>query len=347
MTQTVDRGHLYGLTREELAQHLVQSGHPRYRADQVFRWTHARLAGSFEEMTDLPAALREGLSATFGIGWPAPLATSVAADATKLLLRLDDGETVECVRMQTGSQSASLCLSSQVGCAVRCAFCASGAAGLLRNLTVEEIVQQAAVLRSVLGPARNVVLMGMGEPMHNLPAVMKAITILTDKHGWGISPQRVTVATSGVAEGIRRYAQEGQATELAVSLNAPGDELRRQLMPGVRDPIAEVLAACDEFSRRHRGQPVTYAYVLLRGLNDQPEHAAQLADLLRGRRHHLNVIPYNPVEDLPYERPRDHEMAAFVRRLRRAGMNVSLRHSRGSSINAACGQLRAQQAPRG
>ena len=343
MTEGAGSEDLYGLTHEELTERLVRQGHPRYRADQVFRWAHEGLARDFGEMTDLPAALRAILSEQFTIGWAESIATSGAPDAAKLLLPLDDGETVECVRMQTGARSAALCLSSQVGCAVRCAFCASGADGLVRNLTPGEIVRQSIALRAVLGSARNVVFMGMGEPMHNLSAVVEAIAILTDKHGWGISPQRITVATSGVAQGIREYATDGAATELAISLNAPNDELRRRLMPGVRDPIEEVLAACDEFSRRHRGQPVTYAYVLLRGLNDQPEHAAQLAELLRARRHHLNLIPYNPIEGLPFERPGDREMSGFVRRLRRAGMNVSLRHSRGGSISAACGQLRAQR----
>lgn len=347
MTAEDRRRDLYGLELAELTQHLLGHGHARYRADQVFRWAHERLARSFDEMTDVPAALRDELAGDFSIGWPEPVEESGAPDAAKLLLPLEDGERVECVRMQTGARSAALCLSSQVGCAIRCAFCASGADGLIRNLTPGEIVRQAAALRATLGSARNVVFMGMGEPMHNLEAVMKAIAIVTDKCGWGISPQRVTVATSGVARGIRRYAAEGLATELAVSLNAPGDELRRQLMPGVRDSITDVLAACDEFSDRLRGQPVTYAYVLLRGVNDQPEHAAQLADLLRGRRHHLNLIPYNPVEGLAFSRPREAEMSAFVRRLRRAGINVSVRHSRGDSVNAACGQLRVRGARRG
>jgi 23S rRNA (adenine2503-C2)-methyltransferase len=342
-----DRGRdLYGLERGELAEHLLERGHARYRADQVFRWAHDGLVLSFGEMTNVPAAIRQELAAAFSIGWPEPVTADNAPDATKLLLPLDDGETVECVRMQTGPQSASLCLSSQVGCAIRCVFCASGADGLVRNLTAGEIVRQAITLRATLGPARNAVFMGMGEPMHNLQAVMKAIRILTDKAGWGISPQRIAVATSGIADGIRRYAAEGPATELAISLNAPTDELRQELMPGARDPLADVLAACDEFSERHRGQPITYAYVLLRGRNDRPEHAAQLAELLRGRRHHVNLIPYNPVAGATFSRPPEREVSAFTRRLQKAGLNASVRHSRGGSINAACGQLRARGARR-
>jgi 23S rRNA (adenine2503-C2)-methyltransferase len=293
-------------------------------------------------MTDLPAALRQDLAAAFPVGPLDPVAVSEAPDSTKLLLALADGQTVECVRMMTGPQTASLCVSSQVGCSIRCAFCASGCGGLVRNLSAGEIVVQAITLRALVGPARNVVFMGMGEPLHNLDAVLRAIALLTDKAGWGLSPQRIAVATSGVARGIRRLAAEGPAVELALSLNAPSDELRRELMPGVRDSLAEVLGACDEFSARHGGQPVTFAYVLLRGVNDQPGHAAELAHLLSGRRHHVNLIPYNPVEGLPFERPAKHEAEAFRGRLERAGLNVTLRRSRGQSINAACGQLRAR-----
>jgi len=337
-----DRLDLYDLTRDELAAWLTERGQPRFRSDQVFRWAHGSLARSFDEMTDLPAALREELARAFSVGPLAPANTSVASDSTKLLLPLADGETIECVRMRTGRQTASLCLSSQVGCAVRCAFCASGTAGLVRNLSVGEIVAQAVTLRALLGPARNVVFMGMGEPLQNLERVVKAIAILTDKHGWGLSPQRITVATSGVAKGIWRYAESGPATELAVSLNAPTDALRRKLMPGVRDSLPEVLAACNEFSARHRGRPVTHAYVLLRGVNDQPEHARELAALLKPLRHHLNLIPYNVVKGMPFERPSASEARAFARRLEEAGLNVSLRKSRGQSIDAACGQLRAR-----
>ncbi|MBM3474061.1 MAG: 23S rRNA (adenine(2503)-C(2))-methyltransferase RlmN [Armatimonadetes bacterium] len=333
---------LYGMTREELSASFTERGQPRFRADQVFRWVHANLARSFDEMTDLPAALRQELAEELSVGPLQPVTVSEAPDSTKLLLALADGQTVECVRMTTGPETASVCVSSQVGCAIRCTFCASGCGGLVRNLSAGEIVVQAVTLRALVGPARNVVFMGMGEPLHNLDAVLKAIALLTDKAGWGLSPQRITVATSGVAWGIRRLAAEGPAVELALSLNAPTDDLRRELMPGVRDLLTEVLAACDEFSARHGGQPVTFAYVLLRGVNDQPGHAAELARLLAGRRHHLNLIPYNAVEGLPFERPAKHEAEAFRGRLERAGLNVTLRRSRGQSINAACGQLRAR-----
>jgi 23S rRNA (adenine2503-C2)-methyltransferase len=331
----------YDLTYSDLLAHLAERGQPRFRAHQVFHWAHGKPAESLGEMTDLPAVLRTELAETFSIGAFEVLATSQGEDSTKLLLRLADGETVECVRMETGEQAAGLCLSSQVGCAIRCAFCASGAGGFIRNLAAGEIVREAITLRLLVGPARNVVFMGMGEPMHNVEAVMKSVVLFTDKHGWGISPDRITVATSGVAGGISRYAREGQATELAVSLNAPEDDLRRQLMPGVRDSLSDVLAACDEFTERHRGRPVTYTYVLLRGVNDQRTHAGALVRLLQGRRHHLNLIPYNPVEGSAFASPSGPERAAFMRRLKDAGLNVSLRDSRGASINAACGQLRA------
>lgn len=337
------RQDLYNMSRAELAAWLTDRGHSRFRADQVFAWAHGRLACSFDEMTDLPAALRAALAGEFTVGPLEPLSALASADSTKLLLGLSDGETVECVRMATGAQAASLCLSSQVGCAIRCAFCASGVDGLVRSLTAGEIVTQAITLRARVGPARNVVFMGMGEPMHSLDSVLKALSILTDKGGWGISPQRITVATSGVAEGIRRYAREGPATELALSLNAPSDELRGRLMPGVCDSLEDVLGACDVFCAAHGGQPVTYAYVLLAGLNEQPGHANELVRLLSERRHHLNLIPYNPVVGLPYQRPSKRSVEAFRARLAEAGLNVTVRRSRGDDIAAACGQLRAQR----
>jgi len=173
--------------------------------------------------------------------------------------------------------------------------------------------------------------------------VLKALSILTDKGGWGISPQRITMATSGVAEGIRRYAREGPATELALSLNAPSDELRHRLMPGARDSLEDILGACDMFCAAHGGQPITYAYVLLAGLNDRSEHADELVRLLSERRHHLNLIPYNSVAGLPYERPSKRDVEAFKARLIDARLNVTVRRSRGDDIAAACGQLRAQR----
>jgi len=341
---SVDPLDLYELTHYGLAAFLGERGQPRYRADQVFRWAHRKPAASFDEMTDLPAALREELKAALAFGPFPVVARSEADDAAKLLVALPDGEAVECVRMATGENAAALCLSSQVGCAIRCTFCASGAGGFIRHLTAGEMVRQAVTLRLLVGPARNVVFMGMGEPLHNVEALLRAVAILTDKRGWGLSPERITVATSGVAQGVSRYAREGQATELAVSLNAPDDSLRRELMPGARDALRDVLAACDEFTERHRGRPVTYTYVLLGGVNDQPTHARGLVSLLSGRRYHLNLIPYNAVERSPFVRPPGAAMTAFLRRLRDAGLNVSLRRSRGGAINAACGQLRASRA---
>ncbi|HJN15382.1 MAG TPA: 23S rRNA (adenine(2503)-C(2))-methyltransferase RlmN, partial [Armatimonadota bacterium] len=234
MGKTDDReviAEIYDLTLDELGAWFAENGQPGYRAKQVFKWLHDRLASSFDEMTDLPATLREALAEAFRMGPLEPITVSKAEDSTKLLLGLADGETVECVRMVTDEKVASLCVSSQVGCVIRCSFCASGSKGLVRNLTAGEIVSQAVTLRAKVGAARNIVFMGMGEPMLNLDAVLKALEILTDKAGWGISPQRITVSTSGIANGIRRYAQAGLDTELALSLNAPTDQLRRKLMP--------------------------------------------------------------------------------------------------------------------
>lgn len=332
----------YELELDQLAAWLSLQKQPAYRAKQIFSWAYQRSAASFADMTDLPAALREALTAAYEFGPLPPETSSTNADTTKLLLKMSDGALVECVRI-TMDDAFTACVSSQVGCAVRCAFCATGQYQCERSLTAGEIIRQVATLNALGEHIRNVVFMGMGEPFHNYANVVKAIRRLTQPEAFGLSPRRITLSTSGVVPAIHRYADEGLATELAVSLNASNDASRKKLMPGVAKwNLAQLLEACRHFSEVHNGRPVTFAYVLLEGLNDSFDDVERLARLLKGQPHHLNVIPFNEVSHAEFRPPAYPRLAAFVEACRRQRLNVSLRHSKGGDIDAACGQLRAR-----
>ena len=331
---------LYDLSREELAAWLVEHGQPAYRARQVFGWLYRRFALAYEQMTDLPRALRESLAGAFRLPGCRVVAQAEGVDTRKLLVEYDDGALVECVALRMDALP-TFCLSSQVGCALGCAFCASSLDGCERNLTAGEILAQAAVLGAAQGRPGNVVFMGMGEPLLNLEHVAVAVRRLTDPEGCGLSPRRVTVATAGIVPQIRRLAELDLGVNLAVSLNASRDEQRRELMPGVaRWSLAELLEACHQFTQATGGQPVTFAYVLLRGVNDFPADADRLVKLLRPLRHHLNLIPCNPVQHALLQPPSEGHARRFLERLQAEGLNASLRQSKGGEIQAACGQLR-------
>ena len=330
----------YELDHDQLADWLRQRQQPRYRTGQLFEWVYKHGAGSFAEMTNLPPPLREELAAAFELNWPQVVEVSESGDATKYLLAYADGAHIESVSIQMDGYH-TFCLSSQVGCAMGCVFCASALGGLQRDLTTGEIVAQALVLQRHAGRPRNLVFMGIGEPLANLVNVVGAIERFTDGCAFGLSPRRVTVATAGLVPGIRRLADMRLGVELAVSLNATTDEQRAELMPGAaRWPLAELLGACRYFSDVHSGQPVTFAYVLMQGVNDFPGHADRLGILLRPLRHHLNLVPFNPVRHATISTPAASRIKAFVQRLRHQGLNVSVRHSKGARIDAACGQLR-------
>ncbi|MGD9498822.1 MAG: 23S rRNA (adenine(2503)-C(2))-methyltransferase RlmN [Armatimonadota bacterium] len=330
----------YDLSLKWLTEWLIEAGEPEYRAAQLFEWAYQHDARSFEEMTNLPKALRASLAQEFLIGPFEPVAISADAEACKLLLAMPGGGEVECVAMRMDGYT-SACLSTQVGCAVGCAFCASGIGGSERNLSAGEILLQLISLRAIEGPIRNVVFMGMGEAFHNYGAVCESIQRMTDKRAMGLSPRHITVSTCGVVPMIHRYATEGPPTELAVSLGSAHQETRDRLMPGVaRWDLGDLMAACQAFSQARRGQPVTFAYVLLAGVNDQPEDVERLKRLLAPQPHHLNLIPYNEVPGCAYRAPDEVTIDEFYRRCRRAGLNVSVRRSKGQGIAAACGQLR-------
>lgn len=334
---------LLDLSTDELTTWLQERGEPRLRARQIPRWVIARRAESFEQMTDVPLALRHALSAEF-----IPLATHVArhlqaADGThKLLLRLSDGQLVECVLIQEGDRRTA-CVSTQVGCGMGCVFCASGLNGVERNLTAGEILEQLVRLRNLTALGErltNVVVMGMGEPLANLDNLIAALEVATSKEGLGIGARHITVSTVGLPAKMRRLADLGKQYHLALSLHAPNDELRTRIVPtNDRTGLDEILAAADYFFEKN-GRRVTYEYVLLRDLNDRPEHAADLIRLLRGRCAHINLIPFNDVNGLPYRRPTDDTLNGFVKSLKQAGLSVKVRKRKGSEIDAACGQLR-------
>ncbi|HEY2760823.1 MAG TPA: 23S rRNA (adenine(2503)-C(2))-methyltransferase RlmN [Pirellulales bacterium] len=327
-------------------------GAPAYRADQIHQWLFSGGTETFADMTNLPKSLRERLAADFAI-WTTTIEKHHRAhDGTeKLLLRLHDGHQIECVLLRDGDRR-TICISSQVGCAMGCVFCASGLDGVVRNLTAGEIVEQMLRLQRLLvGDAgtssgkrlSHIVVMGMGEPLANLDRLLPALAEATSPKGLGISHRRITISTVGLPLGVDRLAELDARFQLAVSLHAPNDELRNQLVPVNKNiGLAKIVAASDRYFEVS-GRRLTFEYVLLGGLNDRAEHAAQLAKLLKGRLALVNLIPYNPVAGLPYEMPSRSAIQKFTQILEAKGLNVQVRERKGDEINAACGQLRRAQ----
>lgn len=334
----------YQITLEELTMWLKLQRQPAYRARQICSGIYQRGLSDFAEMTDLPLDLRKQLAAEFDLRPQVPLAVSENEETRKLLLEMPAGGKVECVRIAMDN-AYTACVSSQIGCTVGCAFCATGQSPYERSLTVGEILAQVTALRRLGEPLRNVVFMGMGEPFLNYANVVNAVRRLIAPWCFALSPRRITISTSGVVPAIHRYADEGLPTELAVSLNASTDAQRHDLMPGVaRWSLAQLLEACRHFSEAHSGRPVTFAYVLVEGLNDDFDDAERLGKLLGNQPHHLNVIPWNAVEGSAWQAPGYVRVSAFVKACRHHGLNVSVRRSKGGDIDAACGQLRAREA---
>ena len=322
---------------------LQEQGQPRFRAKQIRKWVLQKRAVDFEAMTDLPQALRRRLAESFQV-LPVEISRhQQSSDGTeKLLVELPDGHHVECVLLRDGIRR-TICVSSQVGCAMGCVFCASGLDGVERNLTQGEIVGQMLLLQRLLPEDErlsHIVMMGMGEPLANLNQVLAALEIACDAEGLGISPRRITISTVGLPPAIDRLAKLNSRFNLAISLHAPNDELRNRLVPvNHRVGISDLMAAADRYFEVS-GRRLTFEYVLLANLNDSPEHAHQLAGLLKGRCQLLNVIPYNPVEGLPYQTPSPRAITEFREILMAAGIEIRFRQRKGDGINAACGQLR-------
>lgn len=342
MSSEPRRPDLAGLEHPALEAALVSRGIARFRARQIFGWIHRRGVTAPDAMTDLPLELRASLGREFTLGTPELVERARSIDGTeKFLLRLGDGRHIESVFIPD-PPATTFCVSTQVGCAMACAFCLTGRMGLARQLTAGEIVGQVRVLAGALGVRGtpfNIVLMGMGEPLHNYDETMSALRILADEHGFALPPRRVTLSTVGLVPAIERLAREPIMPNLAVSLHAPTDALRGELVPLNRKyGVAEVIAACRRFplSKRRR---ITFEYVLLAGVNDSPDAARRLAGLLAGVKSKVNLIPLNPAAGIPFERPTDAAVDRFARILAEHAVPVSVRKSRGGDIRAACGQL--------
>lgn len=340
--------HLLQPDPEGLKRWLAERRWPLYRAGQIRKWLFERRAAKFDDMTDLPKALRTQLAESFVL-WTMTIARHQKSDdgTEKLLMQFADGQQIECVLLRDGIRR-SICISSQVGCAMGCVFCASGLDGVDRNLTTGEIVEQMLQLARLL-PAEerlsHIVVMGMGEPLANLNNLLPALDEASSPTGLGISHRRITISTVGLPPAIDRLIEKNCQYQLAVSLHAPDDALRDQLVPVNRKiGLAPVLAAADRYFEAS-GRRLTFEYVLLGELNDRPEHARKLASLLRGRTALLNVIPYNPVAGLPYRTPAPTARAKFLEILTDAGVNVQVRERKGDKIEAACGQLRRSTPP--
>jgi 23S rRNA (adenine2503-C2)-methyltransferase len=348
---------LYDASLSELEAAVAEAGEPAYRARQVREWAFRRFARSYDEMTNVPAALRRRLAAEL----PFPEAAQVREVASddgltrKQLLRLHDGTLVESVLMLYDPRGdsrgrATVCVSSQAGCAMGCVFCATGQGGFERNLTAGEILAQ------VLGFAReqadggaqpitNVVFMGMGEPLANYRAAWRAVEALNASDGFGLAARHITISTVGLISGIRKLTEEPLQVGLAVSLHAPDEALRERLIPTAhRYPLPRIIEACRDYITK-TGRRVTFEYCLMDGVNDAPEQARALAALLRGMICHVNIIPVNPTPDERIRRPSRSRTLAFQRELAMCGVACTVRVEKGTEISAACGQLRAAPQP--
>jgi 23S rRNA (adenine2503-C2)-methyltransferase len=332
---------LLELSDDALKELLLQKGQKPYRADQIRQWIWEKGALSLWDMTNLPKSLREQLAGQIDVVDSRLVEVHRTPDGTlKCLLELCDAQQVETVLIPSGRR-ATACVSTQVGCAMGCLFCASGLEGVERNLTGSEILQQILWLRhQAARPVTNVVFMGMGEPLANLDATVEAIESIVDPDRLGISARKVTVSTVGLVSGIRRLARLDLPVTLALSLHAPNDALRRRLIPSSAGvTIAELMEAAREFYRS-RNREVTLEYVLLKGINDSRRCAEELASWASGLRCNVNLIRYNPVASLDYESPTPAKTQEFAQKLQRLGVNVQVRKSRGVQADAACGQLR-------
>jgi 23S rRNA (adenine2503-C2)-methyltransferase len=332
---------------DQLPAWIASQAEKAFRAVQVRRWVFAGRAQSTADMTDLPAAFRERLAGRFSLWTTTIVRHEKSTDGTeKLLLQLADGGRIECVLLRDGERR-TICVSSQVGCAMGCVFCASGLAGVERSLTTGEIIEQMLRLQRLLPVEErlsHIVMMGMGEPLANLDRVLAALQVASSPDGLGISARRITISTVGLPPAIRRMADEDCRYNLALSLHAPDDELRNQLVPvNSKTGVGPILEAADYYFAK-TGRKLTFEYVLLAGINDRPNDARALGKLLAGRTALLNVIPYNPVRGLPWQTPSAAAVRAFREILEAAGIAIQIRDRKGDDINAACGQLRREDA---
>jgi 23S rRNA (adenine2503-C2)-methyltransferase len=342
---------LLSLTRDELSDEIEKLGEPRYRAGQLCEWIYKKRVTDFSAMTNMPAALRSRLAEVFHLRPLEKVRETGSKDTTrKFLFRLADGQMVETVLIPASpalygerSDRRTICISSQVGCAYGCKFCASGLDGWKRHLSAGEIVAQFLAVEALSGEKiSNIVFMGMGEPFANYDNLMRAIGIINAPWGIGLGARHITVSTSGVVPRIRDFADQPLQIRLAISLHGATDEVRGQIMPVNRKyPLAELLQACEHYASRKK-QYLTFEYILINGLNDSEEQARLLAGHARRLHAKVNLIPYNTVEGLPWERPPQPVQERFLDILTNRGVQATLRREKGHDIAAACGQLRLQ-----
>ncbi|MEY4306642.1 MAG: hypothetical protein RJA95_10 [Verrucomicrobiota bacterium] len=354
---------IHGETPETLGERLVADGHPRYRAGQIFEWLYPRRAETPEAMTNLPANLRAWLAANYDFEATSLVQRKASSDVTqKILQRLRDGSLIETVIIRAPMEGVgqeksrrTICISTQVGCAYGCKFCASGLEGWKRDLSVGEIVSQLVQVCRIedkADPARaaeglasfdNIVVMGMGEPLANYDNLLAALRIVNAPWGFGFGARRVTISTSGVVPKILKLAEEPLGFRLAISLHGATNEVRNQIMPvNKKFPLEELIPAAKAFARKH-GRMLTLEFILIEDINDSLEQAKKLAVIARELHAHVNLIPYNKVEGLPWVRPSLTRQDRFVKELRALGVTATLRREKGHDIDAACGQLRLQK----
>ena len=338
---------LTSLTRDQLREFFESAGERPFRADQVLRWIYKKAVFDFQSMTDLPVELRTRLSEEVSILELEPIQKVEASDSIKFLFKTRDGHAVETVLIKERDH-LTLCVSTQIGCAVGCRFCATALDGLIRNLSAGEIIQQYLIAMKESGERiRNVVFMGMGEPLANYDAVRKAVEIMVSPWGLDLSRRRVTISTSGLLAPLRKMARDPLLRDinLAVSVNSPFEEEREKLMPLLKEgSLKELMRILRTFPLRPY-RKITLEYVLIGGINDTQSHARALADLLKGyeKRFKVNLIPYNPDPSLPFERPPLDRIIRFQRALWDRGISTFVRFSKGQETLGACGQLRAKR----
>lgn len=344
----MEKMNLTGLLPEDISA-LLPKGKEKFRGLQIFRWIHEKGALSFDEMTNLSKVFREEIKDRFTIGTMKLKETrrSIDGSTDKYLWEIEDGNHIESVIIRDDDR-VTACISSQVGCKMGCLFCRTGEMRFTRNLTAGEIVDQLISMRRILLNCKeditNIVFMGMGEPLDNLDAVIRALTIIIMETGLSIGQQKITVSTCGIVSGIFRLASEYRRLGLAISLNAVTDELRNKLMPiNRRFPLKELLEAAREFTRITRRR-ITFEYILMDGVNDSPEDARRLLAIARSIPSKINLIGYNEYEGSPFKRPSDSKIEAFQKILFDGNVTALLRKSRGTDILAACGQLAAKNA---
>jgi len=338
---------LHGITEDEIKEELLQLGEKSFRAQQILKWVYEKKVIEWEAMTDLNKEQRKKFASSFQLISLKLVRVQDSKDGetTKFLWELFDGKLVESVLIYSGDRR-TVCVSSQVGCPARCAFCASGKEGLIRNLTSAEIVEQVYLIDHFLHEkgqrVSHVVFMGMGEPFENYDMVVKSIRLLIDPQRLNLSQRRITVSTVGVVEGIDRFTEEDLKVNLVLSLHAPNQRIRQKIIPYARKySLEEILAAMLSFSKKtHRD--LTYEYTLIAGINDAPEQAEELVHLLNDHPCTVNLIPYNPVVGLRLSRPEGERIEAFKSILEEGGIKATWRYTKGKDIAAACGQLALQ-----